>query len=185
MKIGFIGIGNMGSRMVSRFADKYGSVHVYDTDKTKISELGSKKFISCASPQEVGDKAELVFLSLPTGGIVLRVIEGESGLAKGKAVRTLKVATGVPGADTPLGDFNVQYKMPKARFQGTNVTGVQYDIPDVNWVLAFMDDYTIHGSYWRNGFGAPASNGCVSLSDDDAKIVFDWAPEGTRIKIHQ
>lgn len=89
MKIGFIGIGNMGSRMVSRLADKYGSIHVYDTDKTKISELGSKKFISCASPQEVGDNAELVFLSLPTGGIVLSVIEGESGLAKGKAVRVV------------------------------------------------------------------------------------------------
>ena len=103
---------------------------------------------------------------------------------KGKAVRTLKVATGVPGADTPIGEFNVQYKMPKARFQGTNVTGARYDIPDVNWVLAFMGDYTIHGSYWRNGYGAPASNGCVSLSDDDAKIVFDWAPDGTRIKIH-
>jgi len=103
---------------------------------------------------------------------------------KGRAVRTLKVATGVPGADTPIGEFNVQYKMAKARFQGTNVTGARYDIPDVNWVLAFMGDYTIHGSYWRNGYGAPASNGCVSLSDDDAKIVFDWAPDGTRIKIH-
>jgi lipoprotein-anchoring transpeptidase ErfK/SrfK len=103
---------------------------------------------------------------------------------KGRAVKTFKVATGVPGADTPIGEFNVQYKMPKARFQGTNVTGSRYDIPDVNWVLAFMGDYTIHGSYWRNGFGAPASNGCVSLSDDDAKQVFDWAPEGTRIKIH-
>ncbi len=86
--------------------------------------------------------------------------------------------------DTPLGEFNVQYKMPTARFQGTNVSGVRYDIPDVKWVLAFMGDYTIHGSYWRSGFGAPASNGCVSLSDDDAKAVFDWAPEGTRIKIH-
>ncbi|MCC7367429.1 MAG: L,D-transpeptidase family protein [Chloroflexi bacterium] len=103
---------------------------------------------------------------------------------KGKVVRTFKVATGVPGADTPLGEFNVEYKMPTARFQGTNVNGSRYDIPDVHWVLAFMGDYTIHGSYWRSGFGAPASNGCVSLSDDDAKVVFDWAPDGTRIKIH-
>ncbi|MGE3911147.1 MAG: L,D-transpeptidase family protein [Chloroflexota bacterium] len=104
---------------------------------------------------------------------------------KGKVVNTFPVATGVPGADTPIGEFNVQYKMPKARFQGTNVTGAQYDIPDVNWVLAFMGDYTIHGSYWRNGFGAPASNGCVSLSDENAKKVFDWAPDGTRIHIHE
>ena len=36
-----------------------------------------------------------------------------------------------------------------AAFQGTNVTGSRYDIPDVKWVLAFMGDYTIHGVYWR------------------------------------
>jgi lipoprotein-anchoring transpeptidase ErfK/SrfK len=103
---------------------------------------------------------------------------------KGRSVRTFPVATGLPGADTPLGEFNVEYKMPTARFQGVNVTGARYDIPDVKWVLAFMGDYTIHGAYWRSGFGVPASNGCVSMFDEDAKALFDWAPEGTRIKIH-
>ena len=103
---------------------------------------------------------------------------------KNQPTRTFKVGTGVPGADTPIGEFNVEYKMPTARFQGTNVNGARYDIPDVKWVLAFMGDYTIHGVYWRGTFGAPASNGCVGLTDEDAKIVYDWAPEGTRIKIH-
>ena len=103
---------------------------------------------------------------------------------KGQPTRTFKVGTGVPGADTPLGDFVVEYKMPTARFRGTNVTGATYDIPDVKWVLAFMGDYTIHGVYWRGNFGERGSNGCVGLTDEDAKIVFDWAPEGTRIKIH-
>ena len=82
-----------------------------------------------------------------------------------------------PGADTPIGDFTVEYKMPTARFQGTNVGGVRYDIPDVKWVLAFMGDYTIHGVYWRGNFGEPGSNGCVGLTDEDAKILFDWAPK--------
>jgi lipoprotein-anchoring transpeptidase ErfK/SrfK len=103
---------------------------------------------------------------------------------RNQPVRTFTVATGVPGADTPIGEFNVQYKMPTARFRGTNVTGSTYDLPNVKWVLAFMGDYTIHGTYWRSNFGAPASNGCVSLTDADAKTVFDWAPEGTRIRIH-
>jgi lipoprotein-anchoring transpeptidase ErfK/SrfK len=103
---------------------------------------------------------------------------------KGQQVRTFKVATGVPGADTPIGEFNVEYKMPTARFTGVNVTGSRYDIPDVHWVLAFSGDYTIHGAYWRSAFGTPGSNGCVSLTDEDAKAVFDWSPEGTRIRIH-
>lgn len=103
---------------------------------------------------------------------------------QGRQVRTFMVGTGVPGADTPIGEFTVEYKMPKARFQGVNVNGSRYDIPDVKWVLAFMGDYTIHGAYWRSTFGVPGSNGCVGLTDDDAKIVYDWAPEGTRINIH-
>jgi len=103
---------------------------------------------------------------------------------QGRVVKTYKTATGVPGADTPIGDFNVEYKMPQARFVGTNVSGSHYDIPDVHWILAFSGDYTIHGAYWRNAFGTPGSNGCVSLTDEDAKALFDWAPEGTRIHIH-
>ena len=102
----------------------------------------------------------------------------------GQVVRTFAVATGVPGADTPLGEFYVQYKMPRARFRGTNPGGRSYDIPDVNWVLAFQGDYTIHGAYWRSAFGTPGSNGCVSLTDPEAKILYDWAPEGTLVRIH-
>jgi len=103
---------------------------------------------------------------------------------QGRAVNTLTVGTGVPGADTPIGEFHVQYKMPTARFRGVNVNGARYDLDNVKWVLAFLGDYTIHGVYWRSTFGAPASNGCVGLTDADAKLVYDWAPEGTRIKIH-
>lgn len=102
----------------------------------------------------------------------------------GKQLDTILVATGVPGADTPIGTFQVEYKMPRARFRGVNPSGLRYDIDDVNWVLAFMGDYTIHGAYWRGQFGTPGSNGCVSMTDADAKRLFDWADEGTVIKIH-
>lgn len=126
------------------------------------------------------------FLTVPNKTIdvdvtrqVMRLIEGE------RTVRTLTIATGLPGADTPLGQFRVQYKMRNAHFRGVNsASGLRYDLPNVNWVLAFMGDYTIHGAYWRQQFGQPGSNGCVSLSDPDAKLVYDWAPEGTLIRIH-
>ena len=102
-----------------------------------------------------------------------------------RAVRTLPVGTGLPGADTPLGEFRVQYKMRTAHFRGVNsATGTSYDLQNVNYVLAFLGDYTIHGAYWRQTFGQRGSNGCVGLSDPDAKIVYDWAPEGTLIRIH-
>lgn len=95
------------------------------------------------------------------------------------------VATGVKGAETPPGTYQVQYKMPVARFRGTNPNGSRYDIPDVHWVLAFFEDYTIHGAYWRTNFGTPGSNGCISLTDANAKRVFDWSEEGTTIVVRR
>lgn len=109
---------------------------------------------------------------------LLSLIEG------GRVVRTIRVGTGVPGADTPLGEFAVQYKMPQARFRGVNPSGLRYDIPDVKWVLAFWGDYTIHGAYWRTQFGVRSSNGCVGMPDAEAKVVYDWADVGTPISIH-
>ena len=99
-------------------------------------------------------------------------------------VCTFPTATGVRGAETPTGDFTVLYKLEKTRMRGVNPSGTRYDIPNVPWVLAFWGDYTIHGAPWRQAFGIPQSNGCVSLPTSAAKTVYDWAPEGTLIHIH-
>jgi lipoprotein-anchoring transpeptidase ErfK/SrfK len=110
---------------------------------------------------------------------VLTLYEGDAPVA------SFPVATGLAGADTPIGWYRVQYKMPTAHFRGVNsATGTPYDLPNVRWVMAFMGDYTIHGAYWRQGFGARGSNGCVSLSDAHAAVVYNWAPVGTPIHIH-
>jgi lipoprotein-anchoring transpeptidase ErfK/SrfK len=109
----------------------------------------------------------------------LTLIEGS------QTVRSFLISTGLPGADTPIGEFRVGYKMPTAHFRGFNAAaGHAYDLPNVKWVLAFQGDYTIHGAYWRQEFGRPGSNGCVSLTDGDASIVYNWAPEGTLVRIH-
>jgi lipoprotein-anchoring transpeptidase ErfK/SrfK len=101
-----------------------------------------------------------------------------------QAVRTIYVATGVAAAPTPTGTFFVQMKAPQMRFRGVNPDGSRYDIPDVHWVMPFLGDYTIHGAYWRPRFGVPGSDGCVSMSDGDAKTVYDWADVGTPVVIH-
>jgi lipoprotein-anchoring transpeptidase ErfK/SrfK len=126
------------------------------------------------------------FTTFPNKTIDVSISQQSMTLFEGeRAVRTLPVGTGLPGADTPLGEFRVQYKMRTAHFRGVNTaTGGSYDLQNVNYVLAFLGDYTIHGAYWRQQFGQRGSNGCVSLSDPDAKVVYDWAPEGTLIRIH-
>jgi lipoprotein-anchoring transpeptidase ErfK/SrfK len=100
-------------------------------------------------------------------------------------LRTIYVATGVPAAPTPPGLFQVQMKAPQMRFRGVNPDGSRYDIPDVHWVMPFWGDYTIHGAYWRPRFGVPGSDGCVSMTDADAKLVYDWAEVGTPVVIQR
>jgi lipoprotein-anchoring transpeptidase ErfK/SrfK len=100
-------------------------------------------------------------------------------------IRTIFVATGVAAAPTPTGTFYVQMKASEMRFRGVNPDGSRYDIPDVHWVMPFWGDYTIHGAYWRPRFGVPGSDGCVSMSDADAKQLFDWANVGTPIVIRR
>jgi lipoprotein-anchoring transpeptidase ErfK/SrfK len=134
------------------------------------------------------------FLAAPAAGVFattkLKVIDVALGaqrlrlLEDGEQVFTAPVATGVRGAETPPGTYEVLYKMPTARFRGTNPDGSRYDIPNVHWVMAFYGDYTIHGAYWRSVFGRPGSAGCISLTDANAKIVFDWAEQGTKVVIH-
>lgn len=109
----------------------------------------------------------------------LYMVEGE------KVIRTITVGTGVRGAETPLGEYEVLYKVPVTRMQGVNPSGLRYDIPDVPWVLPFLGDYAIHGVHWRNNFGAPASNGCVGMTVAESKLLYDWADVGTPIRIYQ
>lgn len=134
------------------------------------------------------------FLTAPIAGVFsttkLKVIDVSLSrqrmrlIEDGEEVRTFPVATGVRGAETPPGTYEVLYKMPTTRFRGTNPDGSRYDIPNVHWVLAFYGDYTIHGAWWRNVFGRPGSAGCISLTDANAKVVFDWAEQGTKVVIH-
>jgi lipoprotein-anchoring transpeptidase ErfK/SrfK len=104
-------------------------------------------------------------------------------IEEGQTVWSAPVATGVRGAETPPGTYEVQYKMATARFRGSNPDGSRYDIPNVHWVLAFYGDYTIHGAWWRNVFGRPGSAGCISMTDANAKVVFDWADVGTPVVV--
>lgn len=104
-------------------------------------------------------------------------------LEDGQVIRTMVVGTGAPGAETPIGDYEVLYKMARTRMQGVNPSGKRYDLPDVPWVLPFWGDYAIHGNYWRSAFGTVGSNGCVGMSVADAEVVYRWADEGTPVSI--
>jgi hypothetical protein len=98
----------------------------------------------------------------------------------GVLVDSFLCSTGLASTSTPLGDYTIYAKITK-----TDMRGEGYFAPDVPWVLVFMGDYTIHGNYWATAFGAPSSHGCVGLPVSTAEYLFEWAPLGTPVHIHE
>ena len=93
---------------------------------------------------------------------------------------TALVSTGVASMPTPLGEHRI---LRKVRSQV--MSGPGYYLPNVEYVSYFLKGYAIHGTYWHNNFGRPMSHGCVNLTNQDAKWIFEWAPRGTRVLVQQ
>jgi lipoprotein-anchoring transpeptidase ErfK/SrfK len=72
--------------------------------------------------------------------------------------------------------------------EGTVVPGAtgRYEVPDVPDVMYFnMEAEALHGAYWRDVFGAPGSHGCVNLPLEMAAFLYEWAPLGTPVWVHE
>lgn len=82
LKLGFVGLGIMGGPMAGHLV-KAGH-EVFITTRSKIpSDLASSAAIQCASPCEVAQKADIIFMMVPDTPDVEKVLFGENGLAAG------------------------------------------------------------------------------------------------------
>jgi len=91
-------------------------------------------------------------------------------------VRGFIVSTGLPGTPTVTGTFHIRAKVRSQRMVGGDPRlGNYYNLPNVQWVQYFYEDYGFHGTYWHNNFGHPMSHGCVNMTNADAKWLWDWA----------
>jgi hypothetical protein len=99
---------------------------------------------------------------------VLVAYEGDS------AVFATLISSGVsddPDHHTRLGVFPGWLKSLHDRMHGEG-----YFVEEVPWVLFFSGGQGLHGTFWHDVFGHPASHGCVNLSMADARWIFEWAP---------
>ncbi|ANN69159.1 NAD(P)-dependent oxidoreductase [Bordetella bronchialis] len=91
---GFIGLGNMGGPMAGRLLDAGHGLAVYDTSAAAVQALAGRGAAACANAREVAERAETVFLSLPTPDIVQRVATDPDGLmAGGRVKRVVDLST--------------------------------------------------------------------------------------------
>jgi len=89
LKLGFVGLGIMGAPMAGHLV-KAGHEVFINTRSKVPSELASSGAIQCASPQEVAEKADIIFTMVPDTPDVEKVLFSEhgiaAGLSKGKVV---------------------------------------------------------------------------------------------------
>ena len=94
--IGFVGLGRMGGPMSRRLIDAGHSLAVFDASAAAVGPVRDAGATVAASAEEVGNHADIVFVSLPTPDIVENVVL--NGIGKGKRVRiVIDLSTSGPG----------------------------------------------------------------------------------------
>ncbi len=97
-------------------------------------------------------------------------------------------STGLPGQDTATGHFKVLDKIPMAhssvwRLDMPYWLGIYYvgNIENGIHALPIRPDGTV---MWGGLLGQKASYGCIILSTEAARIIYNWAEVGTAVDIH-
>ena len=83
MKIGFIGLGIMGSRMASNLLKAGYSLNVFDLRDEAIKTLVDQGATRADSPKAMAEVSDVIFTSLPGPPEVEKVALGEAGLIEG------------------------------------------------------------------------------------------------------
>ena len=89
MRLGYLGVGNMGNPMAGKFLDAGHEVWVFDARPEAMAALAAQSARATASPRELGDRCETVFVSLPTLDAFRETVMGAGGVLEGKALKTL------------------------------------------------------------------------------------------------
>ncbi len=90
-------------------------------------------------------------------------------------VSTGRGKTGTEQA-TPTGLHRLWVKLRRSDMDNLDDAESQspYAVEAVPYVMFFDRGYGIHGTYWHDRFGTPKSHGCVNVSLDDARWLFEF-----------
>jgi len=81
-RLGFIGLGIMGSRMCERLLLLENDLYVFDISKDAINNLYKKGAKIGDSPKDIAEKCDIILTSLPNHSVVENVVLGPNGVAK-------------------------------------------------------------------------------------------------------
>ncbi|BAU55263.1 NAD(P)-dependent oxidoreductase [Mucilaginibacter gotjawali] len=81
-KIGFIGLGHMGTPMAKHLLNAGYHLQVYNRTLSKIDELGEGAITKCKSPADAADGASMVITMLSEDEVLKETVLGENGILK-------------------------------------------------------------------------------------------------------
>ena len=83
MRVGFIGLGNLGYRLANNLVVSNVETFIYDLKRDLGKELEEKGAVWMDSPQRVAESSDICITCLPSPEAVSIVLEGSDGLLKG------------------------------------------------------------------------------------------------------
>ena len=83
MKIGFVGIGNIGRHLATNLISAGFDVTVFDLDSSAVERLVKVGATGASSPSEVASVCDTVFTCLPSVKAITQVVTGADGLVHG------------------------------------------------------------------------------------------------------
>ncbi len=89
LRVGYIGLGDMGKPMASHLAPAGFETTVFDLNEIPVKELVEGGAVAATSPREVGERADVVCLCVPADAHVREVLTGPDGVLAGAAEGTV------------------------------------------------------------------------------------------------
>ena len=83
MKVGFIGLGNVGFKLANSLLETGFDISIYDLERSTAKPLEDTGAKWVNSPKEMADSCNICITCLPSPKAVSEVLEGEEGLLEG------------------------------------------------------------------------------------------------------
>ncbi|NRA44961.1 MAG: NAD(P)-binding domain-containing protein [Oligoflexales bacterium] len=80
MKIGFIGLGNVGYKLANSLLADGLDLYIHDLEKAKAEPLIAKGATWADNPAKLTSETDVIVTCLPSPGIVREVMEGSKGV---------------------------------------------------------------------------------------------------------
>lgn len=106
-------------------------------------------------------------------------------IENGEVVKSWRISSGKDATPTRTGHFTVRAHVRIQDMRGRNADGSMYVTKDVPWVSYFNGDQAFHGTWWHSNFGTQMSHGCVNMTFEAAKQVYEASPLGTEVWVRR